>query len=317
MQSPSGKAKQFLVAAAKLLIVGLAFWFIWSRLSATGETDRELFMTRVRQNFSPLSILALLALSFFNRFFEILKWQTLVSSFKKISVGESSKQVLAALTMSIFTPNGIGEYGAKALFFKKDRAKKIVFLNLICNGVQLLVTVFFGILGLIIFNLRFDVAGTRIIASVVAVIGLVLIFLYLARSITIKGYSLKKLASKAGELPLDVHRRNAILAVMRYLVFSHQYLLMFRILGVDIPYFDLMAIIASMYFLASALPTMQMFDFAVKGGVAVYFFGVAGVNEWIPAFVSTAMWLLNVALPVLIGSYFVIRFKPKWSQSSS
>src|SRR5690606_39002546 len=242
MQSPSGKAKQFLVAAAKLLIVGLAFWFIWSRLSATGETDRELFMTRVRQNFSPLSILALLALSFFNRFFEILKWQTLVSSFKKISVGESSKQVLAALTMSIFTPNGIGEYGAKALFFKKDRAKKIVFLNLICNGVQLLVTVFFGILGLIIFNLRFDVAGTRIIASVVAVIGLVLIFLYLARSITIKGYSLKKLASKASELPLDVHRRNAILAVMRYLVFSHQYLLMFRILGVDIPYFDLMAI---------------------------------------------------------------------------
>ena len=72
-----------------------------------------------------------------------------------------------------------------------------------------------------------------------------------------------------------------------------------------------MATIASVYFLASALPTFQFLDFAVKGSVAVYFFGKLGVNEWIVVFISTLMWFLNVVLPVVIGSYYVMNFKIK------
>jgi hypothetical protein len=79
---------------------------------------------------------------------------------------------------------------------------------------------------------------------------------------------------------------------------------------VDLPYFTLMATIASVYFLASSLPTFQFLDFAVKGSVAVYFFGILGVNEWIVVFISTLMWFLNVVLPVVIGSYYVMNFIP-------
>lgn len=317
MQSPSGKATQYLLAAAKLLIVALAFWFIWQRLAGAGDAERALFFERLTHNFDVVSIVSLLALAFLNRFFEILKWQTLLTSLRPITVAESSKQVLAALTMSVFTPNGIGEYGAKALFFPKSQAKRIVFLNLICNGVQLLVTVVLGLIGLALINLYYDVAEIRIIAIAVGILMLIFAALYLGRGITVKGYSLRTLGGKVRELPDGIHKRNAALAVLRYLAFSHQYYLMFVVLGADIGYVPLMALIAGMYFIASALPTMQLFDFAVKGGVAVYFFGLAGINEWIPAFVATAMWLLNVALPVLIGSYFVISFKPAWKQSSS
>ena len=71
----------------------------------------------------------------------------------------------------------------------------------------------------------------------------------------------------------------------------------------------MIATISSVYFLASSLPTFQFLDFAVKGSVAVYFFGILGVNEWIVIFISTLMWFLNVVLPVVIGSYFVLNFK--------
>ena len=64
-------------------------------------------------------------------------------------------------------------------------------------------------------------------------------------------------------------------------------------------------------FIASSLPTFQFFDFAVKGGVAVYFFGLLGINEWIVVFISMLMWFLNIVLPVLIGSVYVFRFKPQ------
>ena len=53
----------------------------------------------------------------------------------------------------------------------------------------------------------------------------------------------------------------------------------------------------------------QCLDFAVKGSVAMFFFGKYGINEWIVIFISTLMWFLNVVLPVVIGSYYVMRFK--------
>src|SRR5690606_20254611 len=108
-------------------------------------------------------------------------------------------------------------------------------------------------------------------------------------------------------------RRNILLAVCRYLVFSHQYYFLFLAFGVDMPYLTLMSVITAVYFLASSLPTFQFLDFAVKGGVAVYFFGLLGVNEWIVVFITMLMWFLNVVLPVVIGSYFVLTFKSKWS----
>jgi len=103
-----------------------------------------------------------------------------------------------------------------------------------------------------------------------------------------------------------------LLAIGRYLVFSHQYYFLFLIFDVKIPYFLLMATITSVYFLASSLPTFQFLDFAVKGSVAVYFFGLLDVNEWIVVFISTLMWFLNVVIPVVIGSYFVLNFKAQW-----
>ena len=100
------------------------------------------------------------------------------------------------------------------------------------------------------------------------------------------------------------------MAILRYLVFSHQYYFLFLAFDVDLPYLILISAISSVYFLASSLPTFQFLDFAVKGSVAVYFFGILGVNEWVVVFVTTLMWFLNVVLPVIIGSYYVLNFKP-------
>ena len=103
------------------------------------------------------------------------------------------------------------------------------------------------------------------------------------------------------------------MATGRYLVFSHQYYFLFLAFDVDLPYLTMMGSIAAVYFLASSLPSFQFLDFAVKGSVAIFFFDKLGINEWIVVFISTLMWFLNIVLPVVIGSYFVLKFKPKWS----
>jgi hypothetical protein len=250
-------------------------------------------------------------LSFLNRFFEILKWQNLVASFRKISLGDATAQVLAALTAGIFTPNGLGEYAGKALFYEKERAKKIVFLNLVCNGIQMLLTVVFGIFGLLYFNAEFNIITTRTIAILFGLLLVLLLASFFLKTFAIKGYSIEKLVHKINQIPKSIHRKNIVLGLCRYLVFSHQYYFLFLAFDVHLPYLILMSAITSIYFLASSLPSFQFLDFAVKGSVAVYFFGLLGVNEWIVIFITTLMWLLNVVIPVVIGSYYVLNFKLK------
>lgn len=299
------KAKQFLVFLAKLLIVGGALYFIYNQLVNNEKLDWNQFLELLDRKKSVAGITFILYLSFQNRFLEILKWQNLAQKLQPISLSKATEQVLAALTAGLFTPNGIGEYAGKALYFPKKDTGEVIFLNLICNGIQMVLSIIFGIIGLLILGYWIEVF---ILLTVVFSISLIL---FLLKKITIKGYSLSHFFQKINALPKKIHRKNIFLAFLRYLTFSHQYYFLFLAFDVNLPYFTLMATITAVYFIASSLPTFQFFDFAVKGGVAVYFFGLLGINEWIVVFISMLMWFLNIVLPILIGSVYVFRFKPQ------
>ena len=303
------KTKQFLVLLIKLLIVGGAFYFIYNQLANNDKLDWQKFLVLFQKNQSIGGIAFILFFSFLNRFFEILKWQNLVKYIDKISLGQATKQVLGALTAGLFTPNGVGEYAGKALFFKKKDTKNILFLNLICNGIQMILTGIFGVFGLLYFNAKYNVITTKTVALLFGMLLLLFIVLFSVKKIAIKGYSIEKLIHKINEIPKSIHQKNIFFGVCRYLVFSHQYYFLFLAFDVHFPYLIMMSCISSVYFLASSLPTFQFLDFAVKGSVAVYFFGILGVNEWIVIFISTLMWFLNVVVPVVIGSYYVLNFK--------
>ncbi len=303
------KAKQFLVFTIKVLIVTGAFYFIYHQLVNNDQLNWEKFIILFHKNQSVGGILFILSFSFLNRFFEILKWKNLVSHFQKITLSQATAQVLGALTAGIFTPNGIGEYAGKALFYEKSLTKKIVFLNLICNGIQMIITVIVGIFGLLYFNTQYHIITNKVVGLLFGLLVLLFVIVFALKEIKIKGYSVEKLIHKINELSKETHQKNIVLGLCRYLIFSHQYYFLFLAFDVQLPYLILMSAITSVYFLASSLPTFQFLDFAVKGSVAVYFFGLLGVNEWIVIFISTLMWFLNVVLPVILGSYYVLNFK--------
>lgn len=303
MISISHKTKQFGVFIIKLLIVIAAFYFIYHQLANNSKLDWDKFLDLFKKNQSVTGITFLLFLSFLNRYFEILKWQNLAQEVAVISKLEATKQVLAALTLGVFTPVGVGEYVGKALYFEKKDAKKIVFLNLICNGIQVLVTGLFGLIGMVMLGYYYW--SILLILSCVVVI----LISFFTKRILIQGHSIENFISRINAIPKKIHHKNILLGLCRYLVFSHQYYFLFVAFDVNLPYLTLMATITTVYLLASIIPSFQFLDFALKGSLAVYFFGKLGVNEWVTVFVTTLMWFLNVVLPVVIGSYYVLIFK--------
>jgi hypothetical protein len=86
MLSISHKAKQLLVLLIKLLIIGCAFFFIYDQLAHNDELNWVLFIEKFNKNKSFLGISFILLLSLLNRFFEILKWQNLVSFIKVFEI---------------------------------------------------------------------------------------------------------------------------------------------------------------------------------------------------------------------------------------
>jgi hypothetical protein len=301
----SNKTKQYLTLIIKLTIVFGAFYFIYDKLAHDDKLSWTQFSGIVQHKFTLSWLIFMLVFSVLNRFLEILKWQNLVEVVERISLYTATKQVLAGVTAGLFTPNGIGEYAGKALYFPKNETKRILFLNVICNGIQLIIAVLFGLIGLLYLGY------THYFIVLITIIFFIIIFMFLTKNATIKDYSIKLFFQKIGEIPKKTHRKNILLAFARYATFSHQYYFLFLLFGVKIDYFTLMATITAVYFIASSLPSFQFLDFVLKGSVAIWFFNKLHIDDYVVLFISTFMWLANVVLPVLIGSYFVLIFNPK------
>lgn len=309
MKPATNKTKQLLIGFAKLLVAIAAVYSLYAELSDPAQHDWRAFFATLGDHFDLKLVIAVLFLAFTNRFLEVLKWQNLVRVIDAIGIGAATRQVLAGMAFGIVTPAGIGEYAGKAFFFPAESRKKIVFLNLLCNGIQMVLSVVFGVFGLLYFNTLSPVLSARVVVITAGITLAVAFALLLTRKLTVKGWSIERLLHKINRIPRDIHRRNVLLAIGRYLSFSHQQYLLLLLFGANAEYLPTLAVIAGVYLLASCLPTFQLLDFAVKGSLSVYFFEQIGVDGIPVLFAATSIWLLNVVIPVVIGSYFVIRLR--------
>ena len=299
-----------LVFFAKILIIAGAYFIISNKLLDHGAFNRQLLFEKFG-SFKLLDyafLLFLLLLSLTNWILEILKWRSLVKFVKPISFAKAMDQSLSSLTASLITPNRIGEYGAKAIYFVKGERSKIMLLNFLGNFSQMSITLVFGFLGL--FILWENQPPFKFNSSALLGYSIVLVLLMSCAILLRKKWrpwfsSLKK---QFLSIPYATHKRACLYSVLRYLVFSHQFYFFLLFFGVDIQYVMAMPLNLSMYFIASVIPGFVIFDWLVKGSVAVSLFGYYGVNEIIVLSITGFMWIFNFALPSLVGMFFVLTF---------
>ena len=311
----SHKTKQFSLVLIKIGLVVAAFYFIYAKLFHNSDLNFDEFIQNL-MNFSSISantILILLLLSIFNWFFEILKWQTLVDCITEISFNDAAIQTLGALTASLLTPNRIGDYGAKAMYYQALQRKKIVLLNLIGNSAQMAVTTIFGTFGLAYFALRFqpelNYNGLLIGFGVLGFTATFLIWILKTDGLKKQKKSLYKQLDFLKDISKNSIFKIFLFSLVRYLIFSFQFYYLLYLFGIEMNYFEAMTVISSMYLLSSVIPSIFIFDVIIKGGVAIYLFGLIGVPESIILSIVTLMWILNFVLPSVIGSYHVLNFK--------
>lgn len=308
------KYKSFLFFLIKLSIIGGSLYFIYKKIVFN---DAILFDDLLKNAKNTLlkdkkTVPLLFLITFFNWFFEIWKWKVLVKTFKTISFYEATKQSLAALTVSLLTPNRLGDYGAKALYFTKNKWR-IMLLNLAGNISQLTITVLFGFFGLYFFITTFNIEIQPYkLRKIGYFIAMLLLIPFASKKVKFgRIFKTQNSISFLKKTPLKTHFIVFVFSLIRYVVFSHQFYFLLVLFEAKMDYFTAINLIFTMYFMASFIPSISLFDWAIKGSVAIYVFAFAGVQEPVIITVTVLMWILNFAIPSIIGSAFVLNFKFK------
>jgi len=80
--------------------------------------------------------------------------------------------------------------------------------------------------------------------------------------------------------------------------------------SIEIGYINAITSITSVYLLASIVPMLSFLDVVLKGTIAVWIFSFFQISTLTILTIVSLLWFFNFAIPALIGSYFVITFKP-------
>jgi len=297
----------------KVLIIAGSYYVISNKLLNNDHFSNFLWSERIESLGSTgvSFLIFLLLLTAVNWALEIKKWQSLVASIKTISLKTSAEQSLSSLTASLITPNRIGEYGAKAVYFKKEQRPKILLLNFMGNAYQMLITILLGSLGF--FFLKDFIVQIPVPVSGLIIFGIISFIVLFSVFIINKKWtlSIQKILLDLRNIPSVIHKKTFLFSLARYFVFSHQFYFFLLFFGVEMDYFIVMPVIFSMYLISSIIPGFVLFDWLVKGSVAVTLFRFFGINDIIILSITASMWILNFAIPAIVGSFYVLTFNTK------
>ncbi len=300
------KYQQISFKALKLaLLIGICVYIYFKLNAGLGTKNINLHTI-----LSFKIVFILLILSGINWLLEVKKWKLLISSFQKIAFKTAFNQVFSAHAISILTPNRLGEYGAKSLFFQKPYWKRIVFLNLLGNFSQLLSTLLFGLIGAYFFFYQgFSATWFNWKYALFLFFSLFLVGIIAWQFSVFQNYFFR--LKKAFLQVKSVLKLKVIgLSAMRYLVFSHQFFFLLYLLeNGELAYFPILSGIFLVYLIASFLPTIFLLDAVVKGGVGIFIFSFYSIAEVNVVLASLIMWLFNFGLPAILGSVFIANSK--------
>lgn len=285
--------------------------------------DIEAMKQSFERIYSPINILLLLivlALTPINWAFEAWKWQKLASKVENITFWEAYRGVLVGLAFSTATPMMLGDYAGKILMLKSDKRLQSIGAILLGNGMQLYVSLLFGAISYLFFIfwskptpifLHLGIVFCLILALIV---GLLLSFNFhrIDKFFTQKKvyqYILKYLSVLKYYNVLEL-RNVFFIASGRYIVFTIQFLIVLKIFDINLPISILLAGIG-MVFLAKTLASVLNFlgDLSVRELTSVYYFSYFGVNASLIASATLMIWLINVLLPIVVGSLFILQLK--------
>lgn len=313
----------------------MTFGFLYDQIFHSNDIQSviEFFPKAIQSDWFVFQLILVVVLLFVNYLLESYKWKYFIDRLEKVSLLNSYKAILTGISVSMFMPNRVGDYFGRVFILKKADRIQAILATILASMSQLIATLIFGSIAEIIAfpmvfkidnNLNLGLYIGLIIGVVIALF--VIIFAYLNFSVfsgiikRISGRGYKKIKKYANVFSLYSVKDLLvvlIISLLRYLIFSFQFVLLLWMFKVEISYLNAMVLIGLIYLGVTIIPTIALTEIGVRGSVSVfvfnYYYETLGIINRNPELgvvsASTVLWLINLVLPAAIGAFFVFNLK--------
>ena len=254
-----------------------------------------------------------------NWILESLKWKYLTRELVSITTWQAIEAVFCGLTWAVFTPNRIGEYGGRVMFLPNRKRIHGVFAMAVGSFGQNVITNLLGLTALMWFvftYLHINIAVSLALSLAAFGFMVLLLVFYFNIGWLVTLLNRIKFLEKYHRF-FDIMARfhtTELLNIMwfcltRFFVFSFQYFLVIHLLIPAVPVFPMMMMVFILFFIQSALPSLDLLDVGVRSMTASAFFAyITDQNIAVMAAVSS-IWFINLIIPAILGSIFVLKLR--------
>jgi uncharacterized membrane protein YbhN (UPF0104 family) len=317
LNSSSKKTLSYLIKAGILLLAGV---FIYRQLNSKHELKQfEALVMGINRSWAIYIMSVVFLLMLVNWVLEAAKWKYLAQRLAHMSLWKSIEAVFCGLTWAIFTPNRIGEYGGRVMFLPRRRRIHGVFAMAVGAFGQNVITNVLGVIALMWFiwfflHLNMLLYVGLLIISFVFIVMMMLFYFNIRWMVSLLN-SVKFL--RKFHRFFDIMGRykfSELVRIMgycaaRFAVFSFQYYLVFHLLIPEIPLYDVLMMVFVMFFIQSALPSLDLLDVGVRNLTSVTLFAYVTDQKIAVMAAVTSIWLINLIIPAILGSVFVFKLK--------
>jgi uncharacterized membrane protein YbhN (UPF0104 family) len=298
----------------KIIIFTFSFWFIFHKLKTTSlQIDIKPAFNNVNGSLLVLTFF----LMFINWGLEAFKWKYLIRSLEKITFQSAYKSIFSGVTVSIFMPNRIGEFAGRIFFLEKADKLEATLKNVIGSLMQFFMTLLFGIAASFILiqkginsQISIDAFDLKLMKALTIVIILIAIAVTILNKYRINFPEKVQLYFKAFfDVPKSEILSVFIISFFRYTIFLFQYYLVLLAFGVQMDVSTGLLLIAVIFLITSVIPTFALTEVATRGATAVFLFSSITSDATGVLISSFIVWIINLAIPALIGSIFIWKLK--------
>lgn len=300
------------------LIITFGLGFILYRqifVQSNLQQLHEVFLQHLNSS-NGVWLIIVFALMPVNWMLEISKWRMITRSFMNESWLNSTQIVLAGVAVGVITPSRIGEYGGRFYMVEAPARWKSLSATLLTSLAQNIITILFGLFGIIYIINQNRESYTSIYFSVL--IPALLIFftltivywnpLKLSKIISyVNRFYLNSLFrfEKHVEFCKNVSRLNLlkvlVVSAIRYMVYAFQYLLLLFFFGIDIGMVHSLCIIAVIWLIQTGIPLPPLLGIIGRGEIAVWMWSQYTENTLGILAVTFLLWMINLIVPALTG----------------
>ena len=267
-----------------------------------------------------------IAFVFVNWGFEAKKWQVLLKTIQHITFFTAYKSVLSGVTLSLNTPNRIGEYGGRILYVKEGSRIKAISLSIAGSISQLIITLIIGCGGLvylIFFQgnnpgsvMGLSVFWLRTLLFLSSCVSVIIVLFYFRLSWLIK--LVEKIPSAAKyvqyinvleEFTPKLLLRLLSLSFFRYLVFVIQYILLLQVLHVEISWINGFWTISILFLVLAIVPSFAIADLGIRGKFSTELLSFYSSNTLGIIGTTFGIWFINLFIPAFIGSLLILSIR--------